>query len=134
MQSITLSSRGAEARGAEPAPTVLIVDDDSSILQSLARILRKDFDVLTAASAANALTVLETNAIGVVVVDMSMPGMNGLDLLEAMRPVYPSIVPVMLTRRLDPQTPTDAINKGHVFRFLSKPCQSDEIKAAIVDA
>lgn len=75
-----------------------------------------------------------TPGIGVVVVDMTMPGMSGLALLEAVRPDHPDVVPIMLTGRLDQQAATDAINKGGVFRFLSKPCRPDEIKRAIRDA
>jgi diguanylate cyclase (GGDEF)-like protein len=134
MQAMTVAPRSIADATRETVPTVLIVDDDQAVLDSLARILRRQFALLTASSARDALAVLEANKIGVLVVDMSMPAMNGLELLDVMRSNHPDVVPIMLTGRLDQQTATDAINKGHVFRFLSKPCQSDEIKGAITDA
>ena len=127
-------STGSAAEAGKNMPAILLVDDDRSILDSLARILRKEFPLLTASSGQEALATLAANPIGVIVVDMSMPVMNGLELLEAMRPRHADVVPIMLTGRLDQQTASDAINKGHVFRFLAKPCQADQLKGAIGDA
>jgi diguanylate cyclase (GGDEF)-like protein len=120
--------------GSGDDPKILLVDDDSRVLDSLTRSLRRDFTLMTASSAENALVLLAANRIAVLVVDMSMPKMDGLQLIEAMRENHADVVPIMLTGRLDQRTATDAINRGGVFRFLSKPCEAEQIKTAISDA
>jgi diguanylate cyclase (GGDEF)-like protein len=128
------SSRPESAQPTDGEAAVLLVDDDPHILSSLARILRRDFPLLTAPSGEAALALLAAHRVAVLVVDMSMPRMNGLQLIEAMRPDHPDVVPIMLTGNSDQATATDAINRGRVFRFLSKPCEADKIKSAITDA
>ncbi len=117
-----------------PLPTVLIVDDDANVLHGMARILRKEFDLLTATSGEQALEVLAARAAAIVVADMTMPGMSGLQLLSAVRERHPHAVTIMLTGLHDQKTASDAINQAGVFRFLSKPCLPTQLKAAIGDA
>ncbi|MBI3517343.1 MAG: diguanylate cyclase [Proteobacteria bacterium] len=122
------------ANAPDTNPAVLIVDDDPSVLSSLSRTLKREFTILTASSAKQATQVLEQSPVAVLVADMSMPEVSGLELIEMVRPRHPEIVSIMLTGRLDQQIASDAINRGGVFRFLSKPCESERIKAAISDA
>lgn len=115
-------------------PAVLIVDDDPSVLSALVRNLRKDFELHTATGGEAALDILARQPVAIVVADMTMPGMSGLELLGHVRARHPSIVSIMLTGLLDQKTASDAINQAGVFRFLSKPCHPDQIRGAINDA
>ncbi len=111
---------------------VLIVDDDVNLLSGLRRNLRTRFDMLTAAGGAEALEQIALNReIAVVVSDMRMPGMTGLELLSRLAETQPMIVRIMLTGNNDQQTAIDAINAGHILRFLHKPCSIETLTAAI---
>ncbi len=113
---------------------VLLVDDDPNLLDALGRHYRKRFDLLTAIGGDAALDCVNgNNAVAVAVVDMRMPGMDGLELLRKIRVVSPDTVRIMLTGNADQQTAIDAINQGNIFRFFSKPCPP-EILAEGIDA
>jgi response regulator RpfG family c-di-GMP phosphodiesterase len=102
---------------------ILFVDDDANILQSYQRQLRKQFTVETANGAAAGLKLLEGGGpYAVVVSDMRMPDMNGVQFLAQVERIAPDAVRVMLTGNADQQTAIDAVNGGHIFRFLTKPC------------
>jgi response regulator RpfG family c-di-GMP phosphodiesterase len=118
---------------AEPA-RILFVDDDSNVLAAFQRGLRKTFTFDTAASGAEALALLkESGPYSVIVADMQMPGINGLELLAKTRECSPDTVRVMLTGNADQQTAVDAVNRGAVFRFLNKPCEPEELHATLTD-
>lgn len=103
--------------------SVLFVDDDIKILNSFKRSLTPDFNVFTADSPEKALALLEEKGpFPVIVSDMRMPGMNGVELLARISALYPDMVKILLTGYADQQTAIDAVNKGQVFRFLTKPC------------
>lgn len=117
-----------------PSRSVLFVDDDPGVLAGFGRTLRKQFTVRTAASGPEALAVLRQDGpFGVIVADMHMPGMDGLELLQAVKASSPDTVRIMLTGSHDQGTAINAINGGQIFRFLTKPCQS-EVVAQVVDA
>ncbi|MDQ8184824.1 HD domain-containing phosphohydrolase [Pelagicoccus sp. SDUM812002] len=114
---------------------VLFVDDNASVLAAFRRNLRKRFDMFTADSAGAALEVLEKQGpIEIIVSDMKMPGMNGIEFLEKSIEVSPDSVRIMLTGNADQETATDAVNRGHVYRFLNKPCSVEDLIGAIKDA
>lgn len=111
-----------------PAAKILFVDDDPNILAGFQRTLRKQFAFDTALSGAEALEMLRTNGpYAVVVADMRMPGMEGIELLERVRDAAPDTVRIMLTGNADQQTAVEAVNRGQVFRFLNKPCGPDTL-------
>lgn len=111
---------------------VLFVDDDVNLLAALGRTFRDRFPFETAASGEEALALLGADAAyGVVVVDMNMPGMNGIELLERMQRVSPHAVSLMLTGNADQRTAVDCVNRGRVFRFINKPCPPDVLVPAI---
>jgi response regulator RpfG family c-di-GMP phosphodiesterase len=113
---------------------VLCVDDDPNVLAGIRRGLRKRFDIDTASSGAEAVKLLETSGpYAVVLADMQMPEMNGVQLLGHAQRLAPDSVRMMLTGNADRQTPIDAVNKGHIFRFLNKPCPPEELGAALDD-
>lgn len=113
---------------------ILLVDDEPAVVGGIVRLLRRDFTLLTATSGAAALKVLETRQVAVVVSDMTMPGMSGLELLTRVRERVPDVISIMLTGMLDLKTATDAINRAGVFRFLTKPCPAGQIAVAVRDA
>ncbi|MBC2605904.1 HD domain-containing phosphohydrolase [Pelagicoccus albus] len=114
---------------------VLFVDDNASVLAAFRRNMRKRFDLFIAESAEEAFTVLkEHGPIDVIVSDMKMPGMNGIEFLEKSIEMSPDSERIMLTGNADQETATEAVNRGHVYRFLNKPCSVEELVEAIKDA
>jgi response regulator RpfG family c-di-GMP phosphodiesterase len=109
---------------AEAAP-ILLVDDEIAILDGLRRQLRKKFVVHIAHSGAEALEILKTEPVTVVVSDMRMPQMNGATLLSQVRSRYPDVVRILLTGQADTQSAIAAVNEGQIYRFLTKPCPPD---------
>nr|WP_320012307.1 HD domain-containing phosphohydrolase [uncultured Desulfobulbus sp.] len=102
---------------------ILFVDDEPNVLQSIKRQLRKRFDLVTAEGGQEALRVLQENGpFAVIVSDMRMPGMNGVELLSQAKNLYPETVRLMLTGNADQETAMAAVNNGQIFRFLTKPC------------
>jgi len=105
---------------------ILFVDDDPRILKSFQRTLSKEFKISLAESPAAALKMLaEQGPFAVLVTDMKMPEMNGIELLSRARKISPDTVRILLTGHADQQTAIDAVNTGEVFRFLTKPCDSE---------
>ncbi|MBN1844700.1 MAG: response regulator [Sedimentisphaerales bacterium] len=102
---------------------ILFVDDDENLLNSYKRQLRKQFQLETANGPQRALELTKDNGpFAVIVSDMRMPGMNGIEFLGRVRELYPDSVRMMLTGNADLQTAIDAVNQGCIFRFLNKPC------------
>lgn len=113
---------------------ILIVDDDPNVLKSYQRRLRKEFDVETALCSEEGLTAINfLGPFAVVVSDMNMPRENGADFLHRLLKLAPDSIRIMLTGNADQQTAADAINHGRVFRFLTKPCDGQELAAALHD-
>lgn len=111
---------------------VLFVDDEPNVLQSIKRSLRKSFDVDTAEGGEEALAKMQANgSYAVIVSDMRMPGMTGVEFLVEAKKRAPDSVRMMLTGNADQQTAVDAVNHGDIFRFLNKPCDSDELTNAL---
>ncbi|MCS7089268.1 MAG: response regulator [Verrucomicrobiota bacterium] len=109
-----------------PSLKILLVDDESNVLAALQRNLRGRFHLETATSGPEALAKIEQHGpYAVVVADMQMPEMTGLDLLVQVESRHPDTVRIMLTGNAEQKTAVDAVNRGHVFRFLNKPCPSE---------
>ena len=114
------------------AEKVLLVDDDDRILHAYHRALHRRFPLEVAMGGPQALQALEHHGpFAVVVADQRMPGMTGLDVLEEAGRTTPDTVRIMLTGNLDQQTAMDAVNRGQVFRFLTKPCATERLAEAI---
>lgn len=115
---------------------VLFVDDEPNILKAIRRQLRRTpFIIDTAESGAEALKMVKDGTYAVVVSDMRMPEMDGVQLLSHIKNVAPDTVRMMLTGNADQETAIQAVNQGNIFRFLNKPCPTDllvdSLKAAI---
>ncbi len=111
---------------------ILFVDDEPQLLQSIKRQLRKRFAITIAEGGEVALKILrEEGPFAVIVADMRMPGMDGVQLLERVKGSWPDTVRMMLTGNADQETAADAVNKGQVFRFLNKPCSTPVLVPAL---
>lgn len=109
-------------------PTVLLVDDEESILNSLRRLLRgQPYNVLLATSGAQALEILAQQPIDLVMSDARMPNMDGATLLAYVHLHYPHTTRIMLTGYADPSAIIKAINEGQIHRYISKPWHDEEL-------
>jgi response regulator RpfG family c-di-GMP phosphodiesterase len=107
---------------------ILFVDDEPEILATFQLILRREFNIETALGATRALAVIRDHApFAVVVADMQMPRMNGVEFFAELEKLAPDTVRIMLTGNSDQKTAREAVNKGHIFRFLTKPCPREEL-------
>jgi response regulator RpfG family c-di-GMP phosphodiesterase len=117
------------------AHTVLFVDDEVNILKALQRLLRHDeMNVLCAPRATEALEILERTAVQAVVTDQRMPEMTGVDLLSKVRERQPDVVRMLLTGYTEMDVAVDAINRGQIYRLITKPWNDDELRATIRQA
>ncbi len=113
-------------------PKILFIDDDANILAALERNLRKLFTFDTALGGQEALESLRTRGpYALLVADMSMPGMDGVEFLERSTEHAPHAVRIMLTGNADQRTAVFAVNRGKVFRFLNKPCPLEMLVPAL---
>ena len=111
---------------------VLFVDDEPNILAAFKRQLFNQYDVDTALGGKEGLAAMaERGPHAVVVADMRMPGMDGIQFLARVRDTAPDTIRLMLTGHSDVQTAIDAINQGSIFRFLTKPCPPDVLTRAL---
>lgn len=116
-----------------PSPTLLVVDDDFFMREALKRSLsREPYRILAVSSAEEALTLVDKEEVDVVLSDEHMPGgMGGVDFLVMLRKKHPEIIRMMLTGHIKYEIALRAINEGRVFRFISKPYDSQELAIAI---
>jgi len=115
--------------------TVLFVDDEVNILKAVQRLLRHEpMHVLCASRAEEALDLLARNPTQVVVTDQRMPEMSGVDLLSSVRERHPDVVRMMLTGYTEMTIAVDAINRGEIFRLITKPWNDDELRATLRQA
>lgn len=109
-------------------PTVLLVDDEESILNSLRRLLRgQPYEVLLAASAAQALEIMATQPVDLIMSDARMPVMDGATLLAETHRLYPATSRILLTGYADLTMIIKAINEGQIHRYISKPWNDEEM-------
>lgn len=113
---------------------VLFVDDEPNVLEAIQRTLRKHVELQTASSGEEGLRLLrESGPFALVISDMRMPAMNGAQFLAKVRQHAPDTVRMILSGQSDLQATISAVNEGHIYRFLSKPCPSDQLLAAVAD-
>jgi DNA-binding NtrC family response regulator len=113
---------------------ILVVDDETDILFSLRALLRRDFEVYTAESGAQALEVLQQNPVHVLMTDQRMPQMTGVELLSRVRGQWPESVRIIFTGYADLKAVIDAVNRGEIYRYLTKPWDPDELCALLHEA
>lgn len=128
----------------EPAPavgseeqvqTVLLLDDEENILRALARVLRRDgYKILMATRAQDAFELLAKHDVQVILSDQRMPEMNGTEFLSRVKDLYPNTIRIVLSGYTDLKSVTDAINKGAIYKFLTKPWDDELLRQDIAQA
>ncbi|RMH41530.1 MAG: sigma-54-dependent Fis family transcriptional regulator [Deltaproteobacteria bacterium] len=113
---------------------ILIVDDEQDNLDAFRFNFRKAFKVLTATGGAEALDLLAEHDVAVIVSDQRMPKMTGLDLLREAQKIRPDAVGIILTAFTDVDVLIDAINLGHIYRYVTKPWDAKELRGTLVQA
>lgn len=112
--------------------TLLVVDDEPNIVKAIGRLFRgAPINLLTAASGEEALEVIASNQVHVLVTDNRMPGMSGIDLVQRVRERSPDTVRLIISGQSDMDAVLDAINEGEVFRFLTKPWNDIDLKITV---
>lgn len=115
--------------------TILIVNENSCVLKALGQILRNSpLKLLYTKNAVQALQLLERNHVDVVITDLNMPDMTGLELLKKMKQSYPMTVRIMLTGFVENDTLRRAVNEGEIFRFIPKPFHPNEVMSIVSQA
>jgi response regulator RpfG family c-di-GMP phosphodiesterase len=111
---------------------ILCVDDEVNILHSLTRLLRNEnYQLVTASSAEEGLRLLEKQRFQVVLSDQKMPEMTGTQFLQRVKERYPDTIRIVLSGNADVDVILDSINKGEIYRFLTKPWNDLELKVII---
>jgi response regulator RpfG family c-di-GMP phosphodiesterase len=111
---------------------ILCVDDDENILAAYQRQLRKQFQIETALGGKAGLCILESGeSFAVVISDLRMPEMDGIEFLAKVRQIAPDTIRMMLTGNADLQAAIEAVNQGNIFRFLTKPCSNELLAQAL---
>jgi ActR/RegA family two-component response regulator len=119
-------------KGCKMPARVLFVDDDVALLKSIQRNICFDYDLSIAESGQQGLDLIRQNGpFSVIVTDMRMPIMDGIQFINEARKIAPDAIFLMLTGNQDVDTSIKAVNQGQVFRFLTKPCETADIKTAI---
>ncbi len=113
---------------------ILFVDDEPNVLEGIQRTLRKQAGIRTATNGADGLRLLrEAGPFALVISDMRMPAMNGVQFLSQVREQAPDTVRMILSGQSDLEATIAAVNEGHIYRFLSKPCSPAQLLAAAED-
>jgi len=114
---------------------LLLVDDEENILAALKRLLRRDgYQILTATSARQGFELLAAHPVGVIVSDQRMPEMCGTEFLSKVKEIYPDTIRIVLSGYTDLQSITNAINKGSIYKFLTKPWEDNLLRENIQKA
>ncbi|WP_298234488.1 EAL domain-containing protein [uncultured Azohydromonas sp.] len=115
--------------------TLLLVDDETNILSSLKRLLRRDgYTIVTAASAAEGLQRLAECEVDVIVSDQRMPGLTGVEFLRRAKDLYPNTIRMVLSGYTELQSIIDAINEGAIYKFLTKPWDDGLLRGHVAEA
>ena len=115
--------------------TILVVDDESSATELMGRLLRGvGYRVLTTQSPLEAITILSKQPIDILISDIEMPGINGLELVDLARREFPGVMRILLTGHSSTKSMLRAINEGQVFRYLQKPCDNNKVIETIEEA
>lgn len=110
---------------------LLIVDDEKEILRSLTLTFADDYAVFTASSGAEALEILEKQEIALVIADQRMPVMTGAELLERVFQINSNIIRIILTGYTDTASLIQAINKGHIYQYITKPWERQDLRITV---
>ena len=114
--------------------TLLVIDDEMDVCDSVHDLLRREFRVLKARSADEGLKLMQDNEVHIIMTDQRMPRVTGVELLTKMYLGHPQAIRMLFTGYADLESIIQAINQGHIFKFLKKPWQPEELEHAVRDA
>jgi DNA-binding NtrC family response regulator len=114
--------------------TILVVDDEPDVVHSVQDLLRLDYRVLGATRATEGMSLLSQQDVHIVMTDQRMPEMTGVDFLRRVREGYRDAIRLLFTGYADIKAVVDAINQGHVYRYITKPWDPDELQVIIRQA
>jgi EAL domain-containing protein (putative c-di-GMP-specific phosphodiesterase class I)/CheY-like chemotaxis protein len=118
-----------------PGRTLLLVDDEPFVLSTLARVLHdQGYGILTAGKAGDGFEILATNRIGVVLSDLRMPGMDGVEFLSRVSSLHPDTIRIAMSGYADMEMVTETINRGAIYKFLTKPIDNVVLRQTIMKA
>ncbi|MHB8746414.1 MAG: response regulator [Gammaproteobacteria bacterium] len=114
---------------------LLLVDDEENILSALTRVLRRDgYTILRATGGAAGLELLANHPVGVIISDQRMPEMTGVEFLSHAKALYPDTVRIVLSGYTDLNSVADSVNRGAIFKFLTKPWEDEQLSAQVREA
>lgn len=113
---------------------LLIIDDELEITKAIARQFRKKYEVYTATSAKEGLSIMENKHIQVILSDQRMPDISGVDFFNMIKHKYPDALKLLLTGYADIEAVIGAINEGQIFRYITKPWIPEELDSVIKEA
>jgi diguanylate cyclase (GGDEF)-like protein len=123
------------SRGAAPERTILLLDDDPHVLSALRRVFRNEnYQILQTTSALEAFELLAMHRVQVVISDQRMPTMSGTTFLSKVKELYPDTIRIILSGYTELQSVIDAINRGAVYRFFTKPWDDQQLRDQIREA
>lgn len=111
--------------------SILYVDDELNNLISFKAVFRIKYNVFTAISGEEAIKILRNNLINIIITDQRMPHMTGVEFLESILDEFPDPIRILLTGYADMNAVIDAVNKGKIFHYLSKPWNEEELDITI---
>lgn len=113
---------------------ILYVDDEENNLQAFKATFRRDYKIFLAISAQKGREILENEEVDIIITDQRMPEVTGVEFLESVIPLHPKPIRLLLTGYTDIQAVIDAINKGQVYHYLTKPWEEDYLRTVIKNA
>lgn len=115
--------------------TLLLVDDEEGVLSSLTRLFRRDgYRIFRANSGKAGLEILAQNPVNVIISDQRMPEMTGTELLSQVKDLYPDTIRIVLSGYTELNSITEAINRGAIYKFLTKPWDDESLRATVREA
>ncbi|OIP40305.1 MAG: hypothetical protein AUK47_08680 [Deltaproteobacteria bacterium CG2_30_63_29] len=112
---------------------LLVVDDESEIIESLGEIFKQSFDIFSAVSAREGLELFKEHAPKLILSDQRMPEMSGLQLLERIKAINPDTVRILVTGYSDINVVIDGLNRGLLWKYVTKPWDNEELKALVME-
>ncbi len=113
---------------------ILYIDDEENNLNSFKAAFRREYEITTAISALDAKELLKNNTFEIIITDQRMPGMTGVEFLSSIIKEYPEPIRMLLTGYADIQAVIDAINKGQIYQYITKPWDEQQMRVVINNA
>ena len=114
--------------------TILYIDDEENNLTSFKASFRRDFDVFVTTQANEAVQILNENPVHLIIADQKMPDISGVEFLELVKSEFPDPIRILLTGYADIEAVIDAINRGQVYRYITKPWDEQELRMVFANA